>query len=171
MNRVPAASRPVRSSRFLWLALLGLVVTLPDAAAADGGVEGKLSADGQAIALAHGTASETTMGGADPVTFVRLTEKPVADGPAGDMEAISGKGGAMLAIHLHASGKVYQVIAVHPKADPTFPTDLPKDAVKVSDLRIADGVLSATVESAGEVRADGHLWQFRFALRLPVTAD
>ena len=135
------------------------------------GVSGELAVDGAAIALTHGVASATTMGGEDPITFVRLTEKPVEPGPKGDMDATMGKGGAMFAIHLHASGRVFQVLGVHPKADPTFPVELPKESVIVRDLRAVDGRLEATVESAGELRADGHAWRFRFDLRLPIQAD
>lgn len=160
-----------RGAPFLRAMGLGLLmVVAPGLAVAADGVRGELSVDGQAIALTHARAIETTMGGDDPVTFVLLTEDAVPAGPRGDIAAVTGDCGAMIALHLHASGKVYQVIGLHPEADPTFPTDLPKESVQVSGLRIEAGRIVALVESVGELRVDGDRWQFRFELDLPVAA-
>ena len=48
---------------------------------------------------------------------------------------------------------------------------MPKESVIVRELRVVDDELQATVESAGELRADGHVWKFRVDLRLPILAD
>lgn len=140
-------------------------------AAASDEVQGELSAEGEAIALAHGHASETTMGGDDPVTFARLTEKALPAEPQADLDAATGKGGAMLALHLHASGRVSQVMVLHPKADPSWATELPAESVKVERLRLEGGRLAAVVASVGEVRADGKVWKFRVELDLAIHAD
>lgn len=168
-NEWLASPKRARSLRAIGVGLL--MIAAPGLAAATDGVRGELSVDGQAIALTHARASETTMGGDDPVTFVLLTEDAVPAGPQGDIAAVSGDCGAMIALHLQASGKVYQAIGLHPKADPTFPTDLPKESVKVSGLRIEGGRIAAVVESVGELLVDGNRWQFRVELDLPVTAD
>lgn len=170
IHRNVPSKRATRGLPFA-LALSALALPVAAGAAEAGRVSGQLEVGGRAIALVHGTASETTMGGDDPVTFVRLTEKPVTAGPAGDIEAISGKGGAMLALHLRVSGKVYQAVALHPAADATFPSELPAEKVKLSAFRIEAGEIAATVESDGELQVDGHPWRFRVEIRLPITAD
>ncbi|GMU65260.1 MAG: hypothetical protein AMXMBFR36_15340 [Acidobacteriota bacterium] len=160
-----------RRARLRSVGLWVLLATVPALVAAAEGVRGEVTVDGTRVVLAYGRASATTMGGDDPVTFVLLTEKPVSGGPEGDMAAMRGDGGAMIALHLRASGKIYQALGLHSEANPTFPSDLPAESLRVSDLRLEGGRIAAVVESPAEFLSDGDRWQFRVELDLPVATD
>jgi hypothetical protein len=151
------------------IALLTLPL-LAGAANAAEPVTGELVVAGKSIALNHARAHSETGSPEDPVTFVLLTEKPIGPTMKEEMDALMGRAGAAVAIHVHQSGKVKQALWLHEAADPTWSIEAPTDVVRVSNLKVSATEISGRFATAGETKTDGHTWTLAVDFETPIVA-
>jgi hypothetical protein len=136
---------------------LFVVALAGPASAADPPVSGKFSGNGKEAKLAFVSAHKGEPLADKPTIKLVFTEKDHSSEKRPHILAGFGKFGSALIITVHPDGQIVGCQVVHEAHEKQGFSDL--GSIKTSDFKMADGKISGTIKSDGEVETFKEKWQ------------
>ena len=151
----------LRTSALIVSAVAGTAI------AADPPVSGKFTGDGKEAKLAYVTAFKGEPLGDKPIIKLVFTEKDHSKNPKPWIKAGFGDFGSALIITVYHDGKIVGCEVAHQAHK--MPGFSSLGSIKTSDFKLADGKVSGTIKTDGEVETFRQKWQvdIKFETKAP----
>ena len=153
----------------MFLRTFALIVTAfaGTALTADPPVSGKFTGDGKEAKLAYVTAFKGEPLGDKPTIKLVFTEKDHSKNPKPWIKAGFGDFGSALIITVYHDGKIVGCEVAHQAHK--MPGFSSLGSIKTSDFKLADGKVSGTIKTDGEVETFRQKWQvdIKFETKAP----
>jgi hypothetical protein len=151
----------LRTSALIVSAVAGTAI------AADPPVSGKFTGDGKEAKLAYVTAFKGEPLGDKPTIKLVFTEKDHSKNPKPWIKAGFGDFGSALIITVYHDGKIVGCEVAHQAHK--MPGFSSLGSIKTSDFKLADGKVSGTIKTDGEVETFRQKWQvdIKFETKAP----